>query len=89
MEGPSELEKLIAEGFGIDFRDQVAIQNWWFSTYLALTAFPEEQYRFKDVFLSDFLVPEKQIERGLEILNEVLESLNGPHRVLQSAINCE
>jgi hypothetical protein len=89
MEDSSELEKLIAEGLGIDFRDHLAIQKWWFSTYMALAPFPEEQYGFKDVFLSDFGTPEKQIERGLEILNEVVDRLIPPHPVPRCNVNCE
>jgi hypothetical protein len=78
VEDSSELEKLITEGLGIDFRDHFAIQNWWFSTYTALAPFPEEQYRFRDVFISDFGTPEKQIERGIEILNDVVDCLIPP-----------
>jgi hypothetical protein len=78
MEQELELEKLIIEGLAIDFRDHLAIQNWWSSTYMALAPFPEEQYRFKDVFVSDFGTPEKQIEKGLEILNDVVDHLNLP-----------
>ena len=89
MEDLSELEKLIAEGLGIDYRDHFAIQNWWFSTYTALAPFPQEQYRFKDVFLSDFGIPEKQIERGLEILNDVVDRLKAPHSVPLCSVNCE
>jgi hypothetical protein len=89
MEQELELEKLIIEGLAIDFRDHLAIQNWWFSTYKALAPFPEEQYRFKDVFLNDFGTPEKQIETGLEILNDVVDRLKPPHPVPLCTVNCE
>ncbi len=78
METELELEKLISEALQIDFRDHWAIVKWWYSTYVALTPFPDEKCRFKGVFASEFVTPEEQIERGLEILNEVADRLKVP-----------
>jgi hypothetical protein len=75
MEAELELEKLFEEGLRIDCGDYLAVEKWWYETYRALTAFPEEQYSFRDVFVTVFSTPEEQIERGLEILNELVDRL--------------
>lgn len=76
MEQEWKLERLISAGLQIEFGDYLAVENWLYEAYMALSPFPGQRNMLR-LACSEWTAPEEMIQRGLEILNEALDRSRG------------